>query len=193
MVLARYWHIEMAPVLLKHWSPLFNPDMEQIGVRPLWVCLPGLPLQYWSGDVFVRIGNMLGTYLDYDKSYIQSKNRTLARILVHLDTREGLEEKITLQWRNFTRVQILDYEGVSFRCRRCHKVEHIFKECPLVKKSSDPPIAPKATKGQAVSLLDRTPVSVPQATIRAASPPVAECLHRSQDTISSYDALPRCC
>lgn len=104
----------MAPILLKCWSPLFDPDREQIGAGPLWVRLPGLPLQYWLEDVFVRIGNMLGTYLDYDKSYIQSKNRTLARILVYLDTYEGLEETITLQWRNFTRVEILDYEGVSF-------------------------------------------------------------------------------
>lgn len=49
---------------------------------------------------------------------------------------------------------------------------HIFKECPLVKKSPDPPNAPKATKGQAVSLPDCTPVLVPRATIRAASPPL---------------------
>lgn len=35
MVLARYWHIEMAPVLLKRWSPLFDPEREQIGAGPL--------------------------------------------------------------------------------------------------------------------------------------------------------------
>lgn len=46
LVLARYWHIEMAPVLLKRWSPLFDPKREQIGAGPLWVRLPGLPLQY---------------------------------------------------------------------------------------------------------------------------------------------------
>lgn len=46
MALARYWKIEMAPMLLKRWSPLFDPEREQIGVGPLWVSLPGLPLQY---------------------------------------------------------------------------------------------------------------------------------------------------
>lgn len=35
MALARYWHIEMAPVMLKRWSPLFNPEREQIGAGPL--------------------------------------------------------------------------------------------------------------------------------------------------------------
>lgn len=127
LILAKYWHIEMTPVLLKRWSPLFDPEWEQIGAGPIWVRLPGLPLQFWSEAVFIKIGNALGTYLEYDKTYVQTKKRALARILVHLDTREGLEEKITLKWRHYTRIQILDYEGVSFRCRRCHKVGHVFK------------------------------------------------------------------
>lgn len=46
LVLAKYWHIEMESVLLKRWSPLFDPEREQIGAGPLWVRLPGLPLQY---------------------------------------------------------------------------------------------------------------------------------------------------
>lgn len=45
LVLARYWYIEMAPVLLKRWSPLFDSKREQIGAGPLWVRLFGLPLQ----------------------------------------------------------------------------------------------------------------------------------------------------
>ena len=117
MVLARYWHIEMALVLLKWWSPLFDPEREQIGAGPIWVRLPSLPLQFWGEEVFVRIGNALGTYLDHDHTFVESRSRTLTRILVHLDTHEGLEEKITLQWGRYIRVQILDYEGVPFHCR----------------------------------------------------------------------------
>lgn len=103
-VLERYWHIEMAPVLLKWWSPLFDPEREKIGAGPLWVRLPGLPLQFWCEEVFIRIGNALGAYLDHDCTFVESKNRTLASILVHLDTHEGLEEKITLQWGKYIRV-----------------------------------------------------------------------------------------
>lgn len=54
--------------------------------------------------MFTRIKNDLGTYLEYNKTYVETKNHALARILVHLDTREGLEEKITLKWRHYTRV-----------------------------------------------------------------------------------------
>lgn len=139
-----------------------DPKREQIGARPLWVRLPGLPLQYWCEEVFVRIGNALGTYLNHDRTFVQSKNRTLARILVHMDTREGLEEKITLQWGKYSWVQILDYEEVPFRCRRCHRVGHIFKECPLMKKLEDPPRAPTTTIGPDAPAQNCSPSSIPQ-------------------------------
>lgn len=157
LVLAKYWHIEMAPVLLKRWSPLFDPEREQIGAGPLWVRLPGLPLQYWSEEVLTRIGNALGTSLDHDRSYVETKKRTLARVLVHLDTRDGLEEKITLQWGKYYRSQILDYEGVPFRCNRCHQVGHLFKDCPLNKSlESSPKISPIASIGTS-PLISRPP------------------------------------
>jgi len=152
----------MAPVLLKWWSPLFDREHEQIGAGLIWVRLPGLPLQFWSEEVFIRIGNALGTYLDHDRTFVESKNRNLAR-----DTREGLEEKITLQWGKYIRVQILDYKGVPFRCRHCHGVGHLFKECPYNQKSEDSPkITPTPTRvnspvGLHPSPTGQAPVDIP--------------------------------
>lgn len=131
-ILSQFWHIELAPILLKQWDPLFDPEREQLGVGPIWVRLPGLPMQFWTPQVFKCIGDALGTYLEHDQSYEQTGIMTMARILVHLDTRVGLEEKITLHLRHFSRKQLLDYEGVPFRCRRCHKVGQLYKDCPLL-------------------------------------------------------------
>jgi len=65
-VLSSYWHFEHAPVLLKHWTPLFDPETEQIAIGLVWIRLPGLPLQYWSEDIFRHIGNAIGSYVEYD-------------------------------------------------------------------------------------------------------------------------------
>lgn len=43
-ILSQYWHIELAPMLLKRWDPLFDPKREQLGAGPIWVRLPGLPM-----------------------------------------------------------------------------------------------------------------------------------------------------
>lgn len=149
-VLSSHWHFEQAPVLLKRWTSLFDPETEQIGVGPIWVRLPRLPLQYWSEDIFKRIGNALDTYMGYDKSFHQTGMMAYARILINMDTRGGLYEHITIQWRDSARRQIIDYEGIPYRCRRCHKVGHLYRDCPLLRKSqrngtavdTDPPQVP---------------------------------------------------
>lgn len=153
-VLLRYWHIDMAPVPLKCWSPLFNPKCEQLGAGPIWVRLPGLPLHFWFEDVLMCTGNALGNFLDFDKSYESSDNKFMAWILINLDIREGLEEHITLHWKIFTRIQHLDYEGMPFRCRRCHKVGHLYKEFPLVNPVVSPTKVSVAVASSEPSFVD---------------------------------------
>lgn len=75
-------------------SPLLDLEHEHLGVGPILVRLPGLPLHLWLEDVFKRNGNALGTYLDYGKSYIVTSNMAMACILVHLGTREGIEDNL---------------------------------------------------------------------------------------------------
>ena len=67
--------------------------------RELRIPLQGLPQQLWSGNVLRCIGEDIGIYLDHDRSYIESDNIATARILVHLNMREGLVESLHLQYR----------------------------------------------------------------------------------------------
>lgn len=79
-------------MVLKRWTPLFDSEKESLGSGPIWVQLPGLPLQFWFEDIFQVIGDDLGTSPDHDRSYMDSGVLAMAQILVHLDTREGLVE-----------------------------------------------------------------------------------------------------
>jgi len=54
-LLSSFWHIEQAPVMLRRWSPLFDPNKEQVGAGQIWLRLPSLPLQFWTEDIFRRI------------------------------------------------------------------------------------------------------------------------------------------
>lgn len=130
-VLERNWFFGKRPILFKRWTPLFDAQKEKMGESPVWVKLPGLPLQFWTDSVFVSIGNTLGTFLEADKSYIQTKDRSVARILVSLNPREGLADAMTLHYRDLEFLQTLDYEHLPFRCNRCHECGHLAKECPL--------------------------------------------------------------
>jgi hypothetical protein len=75
------------------------------------------PPHLWSEIFFKAIGNFLEEYITTYIGFIASGEMAVARILVSLNIREGLREFLNLTDLGCTRVQILDYEGVPFRCR----------------------------------------------------------------------------
>jgi hypothetical protein len=128
-VLQKSCFIDSSPILLKLWSPTFDVDNERLDSIPIWVCLPGLPPHLWNEKCFQAIENHLGEFLVVDMGSIDSGEMDVARILVLLNIREGLKEYLNLTDLGRTTVQILDYEGIPFRCRRCHEYGHIIKDC----------------------------------------------------------------
>ena len=123
------WHIDHSPLLLKPWSPLFDASRERVDVLPIWVRLPALPLHFWDLYHFRRIGEILASFLEADLSFLETKEKKVARILVNINLREGLAESINLEWGPMIIPQILDYENVLFRCRRCHVYGHPASAC----------------------------------------------------------------
>ena len=116
-ILNKHWHLNHAPVLLKTWHTMFDASRERVDVSPIWVRLPALPLHYWEPHHFKQIGDILGTFLEADLSYLETLEQKVARILVSINLREGLTERINLIRGPEVISQPLDYENVSFRCR----------------------------------------------------------------------------
>jgi hypothetical protein len=73
----------------------------------------------------------LGSFLEADMSFEETGLMTVARILVKLDLKKGLPQEITINSAAGTFVQMLDYEGIPFRCHRCHVYGHGVASCPL--------------------------------------------------------------
>ena len=83
-------------------------------------------------DVSQCIRNDLNMYLDFDRLYLKMGEMFYARVIVYLDTRDGLVANLILHYLGYVHNQILDYEGKSFRCRRYHEANNFYKECPLL-------------------------------------------------------------
>ena len=91
-VLNQYWHIELHPMLLKCWSPIFDPNKENPGAEPIWMRLPGLPVQFQNETALRNIGEDFGHYLDHEKSYLVTGIKDVACILIFRDTGDGLHD-----------------------------------------------------------------------------------------------------
>jgi len=130
-ILAGVWRWDKDGLLLKRWSPLFDPRKERYDQVPIWVKLPNLPFEFWSSDFFRLVGNTLGTHLEIDFTYLHSGVCCMGRVLVLLDFRLGLPVELVIKKGNNDFYQPLDYLGIPFRCYRCHGFGHLANECSL--------------------------------------------------------------
>jgi len=75
----------------------FDAKKEMVECEPIWVRLPGFPIQYWNESIVSMVGNRLGKYLEVEISFKQAGIKTVAKILVSLDLRKGLGEDIEIE------------------------------------------------------------------------------------------------
>lgn len=97
-VLFKYSNIEMAPTYFKPQTLLFDPEREKLGVGPILVRLLGFPLHLWSEDIFQCIGDNLWHFLDYEIGYLKTVHRAYSRIMIHMETKEGLVSSMALHY-----------------------------------------------------------------------------------------------
>lgn len=128
------------PLMAKLWHMDFDPLTKTFNKYPIWVQLPNLPLHIWHDSVFEAIGNAIGEFLYVDSDTSDILHSTCAQILVELDVSKGLPEVIYLDSSRGSKTQILDFEGIPFRCRKCHQNGHIATHCVAGKaKARRPP------------------------------------------------------
>ena len=102
-ILRKVWTYGKTPFQLKIWTPPFNVDTKRLDTIPVWVRLPGLPWELWNLDSLGDIGNALGTFIEVDISYQQTKIRKVARILVLLNIITSLREYLNLTCQTKTK------------------------------------------------------------------------------------------
>lgn len=90
------------------------------------------------------IGNSLGNFLVVELSFIHTKGNSMERVLVNIDLSNNLLEYLDMRDGRNT-LQPLDYEGVLFKCHKCHQYGHTLKFCkfPYNKKNKKSKLEPK--------------------------------------------------
>ena len=127
-----------AGLYLREWIPRFNPDKEDLTWAPVWIRMYSLPDEYWDEDILKDIGNGLGEFIRVAEETKMCRYTSYARICVFMRLNEALSESVSLSHRDEEWIQPLDYEHVPFRCRECHALGHLFRDCPLNAKANTP-------------------------------------------------------
>ena len=93
-----------------------------------------MPLDYSLPSTFKAIENKLGKYLKTSEATLKGRYTSYARIYIEMDVLRAPLEAISLEFMDEEWIQRINYEKISFRCRKFHEHGHLIKECPLNKK-----------------------------------------------------------
>jgi len=96
-------------------APNFDLEMDIPNAVSVWVCLPHLPLHCWGDELVKAIGNAMGKYMDICEP--KDNMHACARICVEAHLGKGLPEAIKIKVDQWTHIQQLDYEQISFNVR----------------------------------------------------------------------------
>lgn len=100
---------------------------------PSWVCLHGLPLEFWNENISMSIANSFGQYCATDKITKFMKHLFFARFCVFVEKNEKIPTQITFSsigaW-----VQQIDYEDSSIIYLSCGTMGHTSTTCVKNKK-----------------------------------------------------------
>lgn len=113
-------------ILLKPWYSTFDLATKSFDKIPIWVRLPNFPLHYWFESCFEVVGNSLGRFLGVDAGSLGFLHTTYDRILVEMDMMKALPAGLSLKSANGSWLQLVDYEGIPFRC---FQMRHMASNC----------------------------------------------------------------
>ncbi|WOL20110.1 hypothetical protein Cni_G28912 [Canna indica] len=79
------WFLRDQVLLLIPWRPNFQPLIEKISTIPIWLQLPGLPLEYIQTNILLKIASCIGQPIKVDEITLRGQRAKFARICVLWD------------------------------------------------------------------------------------------------------------
>lgn len=117
------WLIGDHYLIVREWKPNFDPSDENINLATVWVRLPKLPIEYYDGIFFNKVGSVLGRLFRVDAATESAIRGKFARIGVEVDLSKPLISKFRMRHRYW----MVEYEGLHLVCFKCgtygHKIE----------------------------------------------------------------------
>ncbi|KAH7863457.1 hypothetical protein Vadar_017734 [Vaccinium darrowii] len=124
------WFFNNHFLILERWNPKLQPSQYCFNFTPIWVQIWGLPIQFISTEVGLKLGSNIGTVEDVAIPVTGSKEGRFVRVRVYMDIsvplRRGCMVKLAQRapfWVEFR------YERLPMFCRYCGMVGHEFLNC----------------------------------------------------------------
>ncbi|KAH7833675.1 hypothetical protein Vadar_008660 [Vaccinium darrowii] len=168
------WFFNNHFLILERWNPKVQPHLYSFNLTPIWVQIWGLPIQYNSKEVGLKLGSKLGFVDDVSLPATGSKKGKFVRVRAHVDINLPLKRGCMVKmeasrpfWVEFR------YERLPNFCFYCGLVGHDLQSCTTRFSDMDDNSLRNAQYGEWIRA---SPVSQPG---RRKSPPSSPAGRRS--------------
>lgn len=72
----------------------------------------------------MAVANSVGWFILMEEEQLMGVERWSPRMLVDINSSDGLLGELEVVWEGGSFIQQLDYWNIPFHCHRCHKVGH---------------------------------------------------------------------
>lgn len=100
-------------------------------VAPVWVHLFSLLVDFSDPEILEGIDNSIGRFVKVANSTRGGRSTSYARTYIYMNIIEPLLDILELEYQDEVWRQVLNYEHIPFRCKRCHEYMHLYKAYPL--------------------------------------------------------------
>ena len=140
-------------LMLKNMPKCFRFGGEEIAIVPLWVQLPGLPLDCWNVRALSKIVSRIGKPITTDRLTHTKERLSFARVLVEVDASKELVTSVEMKLpTGDVYKQSVVFEYTPKYCKKCKSFGHLDGDCNLEGRKQSVYVPKKMVRPAAVTV-----------------------------------------
>ncbi|KAL9308483.1 putative transcription factor interactor and regulator CCHC(Zn) family [Arabidopsis thaliana] len=120
------WRAFGSYLMVRAWSPEFEPMKDEIVTTPVWVRLSNIPLNLYDKSILMKLATGLGKPLKVDEMTLNYERARFARVCVEINLRRPLKGSVVINGERY----FVSYEGLTNICSHCGIYGHLVHTCP---------------------------------------------------------------
>ena len=120
------WRVFGSYLLVRAWSPEFDPLRDEITTTPVWVRLSNVPVTFYHQSIIMGIASGVRNPIKVDMNTLNRERGRFARICVEVDLKKPLKGTVLINGERY----FVAYEGLANVCSLCGLYGHLVHTCP---------------------------------------------------------------
>ncbi|KAG2307473.1 hypothetical protein Bca52824_027221 [Brassica carinata] len=121
------WRAFGSYLMVRAWSPKFDPLRDNIVTTPVWIRLTNIPMNFYHRSFLMGIAKGMGKPIRVDQTTLKFERTRYARICVEVNLAKPLKGTVLINGERY----FVAYEGLSEICSKCGLYGHLVHGCPI--------------------------------------------------------------